>query len=63
MLQQAGGEWTVFTIPIIGNVAGLCSECDQCTDAGTDAGSKLSKAQKLGVAVLTEQEFCKLLEA
>ena len=44
----------------------VTSSVSQKTDyvvAGTDAGGKLSKAQKLGVAVLTEQEFCKLLEA
>jgi DNA ligase (NAD+) len=29
--------------------------------AGTDPGSKLTKAQKLGVAILTEQEFQKLI--
>ena len=29
--------------------------------AGTDPGSKLTKAQKLGIAILNEQEFQKLL--
>jgi len=29
--------------------------------AGTDPGSKLTKAQKLGIAILNEQEFQKLI--
>ncbi|TDJ60753.1 MAG: NAD-dependent DNA ligase LigA, partial [Nitrospina sp.] len=30
--------------------------------AGTDPGSKLTQAQKLGIAILTEEEFQKLLK-
>ena len=38
-------------------VTGSVSKKTDCVIAGEDAGSKLTKAQSLGVAVLTENEF------
>jgi DNA ligase (NAD+) len=45
-----------------GKVSGSVSKKTGYVIAGEDAGSKLRKAQELGVTVLTEQEFLELLK-
>jgi DNA ligase (NAD+) len=45
-----------------GKVSGSVSKKTQFVVAGADAGSKLAKAQQLGVPVLDETAFLKLLK-
>jgi len=44
-----------------GKVSGSVSKKTNCVIAGADAGSKLAKARKLGIAVLDEAQFLALL--
>jgi DNA ligase (NAD+) len=43
-------------------VAGSVSKLTDIVIYGTDAGSKLDKAQALGVRVMDEEEFLRLLQ-
>jgi DNA ligase (NAD+) len=46
-----------------GRVSGSVSKKTDYVVAGDDAGSKLDKAQKLGVKIIDEKEFLKLCDA
>ena len=43
-------------------VTGSVSKATDCVIAGTEAGSKLDKAQQLGITVLSEDEFLSLIK-
>ncbi|MEJ0001980.1 MAG: BRCT domain-containing protein [bacterium] len=49
-------------LALSGKVAGSVSKNTSYVLAGTEAGSKLKEAQKLGVKVIDEQEFLGMLK-
>jgi DNA ligase (NAD+) len=62
-LSQPREEIAELIIARGGKVSGSVSKKTSFVLAGEDAGSKLEKAQKLGVKVLSEEEFRALLES
>jgi len=56
-LSKPRDEWKELIIARGGEVAGSVSKRTDYLLAGEDAGSKLEKARKLGVAILDEKEF------
>ena len=45
-----------------GKVSGSVSKKTNYVLAGEEAGSKLTKAQELGINIISEQEFIKMIE-
>jgi DNA ligase (NAD+) len=59
MTRDAASDWVMR---LGGKVVGSVSAKTGFLIAGADAGSKLAKAESLGVAVMSEQDFLKLVE-
>ena len=51
LIHSSGANWLIESVKVAINLV-----------AGDKAGSKLAKAQQLGVSVLTEVEFQEMLE-
>ena len=60
-LSQSRDEIAEIIISQGGKVSGSVSKKTSFVLAGEDAGSKLEKAKKLGIRVLTEADFRKML--
>ena len=61
-LSQMGRDQATQMLQALGaRVSGSVSSKTKCVVAGEKAGSKLEKAEKLGVQVLSEQEFIALM--
>ena len=54
-------EATTLLEDVGAKVTGSVSKATDCVIAGTEAGSKLDKAQALGIQVLNEEEFLALI--
>ncbi|MGZ5022648.1 MAG: BRCT domain-containing protein, partial [Chthoniobacterales bacterium] len=61
-LSQPRDEIAEQIIARGGKVSGSVSKKTTCVLAGEEAGSKLAKAKQLGIKILSEAEFRKLLE-
>ena len=55
-------EATTLLEDVGAKVTGSVSKATDCVIAGVEAGSKLDKAQQLGIQVLDEQEFLSLIK-
>ena len=61
-LSQMGRDEATQMLQALGaRVSGSVSSKTKCVVAGEKAGSKLEKAEKLGVQVLSEQAFIELM--
>jgi DNA ligase (NAD+) len=61
MVQMTRDEGEEMVRALGGTVAGSVSKKTSYVVAGSDAGSKLDKARALGVVVLTEDEFLRIV--
>ncbi len=63
LVTMTRDEAEEMTIKLGGKASGSVSKKTDYVVAGEKAGSKLEKAQKLGVAVMTEEEFRKMADS